>query len=388
MNLNHQRGIHLKRGFKGCRSCLIVLLLLAIAFFNQSCQWMAQSTSPVKVNPSPFPTSADLQVSPQPADQTSLILEGLPPIPGNLPLSPPSAQISNPSQTSSPMVPPGPTRGSSATDTTTPEPTLTPTPGTLVFSVIGDYGGGNPATGDVVEMMVSWQPEFIITVGDNNYPVGAADHMDEAVGQFFHHYISPYQGDYGDGAVINRFFPTLGNHDMLTDNGRPYLDYFTLPGNERYYDFVWGPVHLYALDNLDTEPDGVGISSIQAAWLQERLATSSSPWNIVYMHYPPYSSGTHGSTDWARWPFSEWGADAVLSGHDHTYERLSVDGVPYFVNGLGGYTRYNFLEILEGSQVRFNSDYGAMRVEASDDYLLFQFFNRDYVLIDQVEMRK
>ncbi len=193
---------------------------------------------------------------------------------------------------------------------------------------------------------------------------------------------------YGDGAVINRFFPTLGNHDMLTDNGQPYLDYFTLPGNERYYDFVWGPVHLYALDNLETEPDGLNTSSIQAAWLQERLATSSSPWNIVYMHYPPYSSGTHGSTDWARWPYGDWGADAVLSGHDHTYERLLVDGLTYFVNGMGGYAIYNFGDILEGSQVRYNSDYGAMRVEATDDYLLFQFFNRNYELIDQVELRK
>jgi hypothetical protein len=378
----------LRQEDNGFRSCLIVLLLFAIAFFSQSCQRMAQSTSPAKVNPSPFPTSADLQVSPQPADHTSVIMEGLPPIPGNFTLSPTSAQKINLTQTPSPSVTPGSSQGSSATDTTTPEPTHTPTPGPLVFAVIGDYGGGNPATGDVVEMMVSWQPEFIITVGDNNYPVGAADHMDEAVGQFFHDYLSPYQGIYGDGAVINRFFPTLGNHDMLTDKGQPYLDYFTLPGNERYYDFVWGPVHLYALDNLDTEPDGVGTSSIQAAWLQERLATSSSPWNIVYMHYPPYSSGTHGSTDWARWPYGDWGADAVLSGHDHTYERLLVDGLTYFVNGMGGYAIYNFGNILEDSQARYNSDYGAMRVEATDMYLLLQFYNRNYELIDQVEMRK
>ena len=262
MNLNQQRGIHLRREDNGFRSCLIVLLLLAIVFFNQSCQWMAQSTSHTKVNPSPFPTSADLQVSPQPAEQSSVIQEGLPPFPGNFTLSPPSTQIVNPIQTASPTVASGSSRGSSATDTTTPEPTHPPTPGPLIFAVIGDYGGGNPATGDVVEMMVSWHPEFIITVGDNNYPVGAADHMDEAVGQFFHDYLSPYQGIYGDGAVINRFFPTLGNHDMLTDNGQPYLDYFTLPGNERYYDFVWGPVHLYALDNLETEPDGFNASSI------------------------------------------------------------------------------------------------------------------------------
>ena len=37
-----------------------------------------------------------------------------------------------------------------------------------------------------------------------------------------------------------------------------------------------------------------------------------------------------------QWPFKDWGADAVLTGHDHIYERLLVNGIPYFVNGIGG----------------------------------------------------
>jgi tartrate-resistant acid phosphatase type 5 len=37
-----------------------------------------------------------------------------------------------------------------------------------------------------------------------------------------------------------------------------------------------------------------------------------------------------------QWPFAAWGATAVLAGHDHDYERLTVGGLPYFVNGLGG----------------------------------------------------
>ena len=275
-----------------------------------------------------------------------------------------------------------------ATKFPAPEPTITPLPKPLVFAAIGDYGGGNSSEADVAYLIQSWQPEFIITLGDNNYPNGAANNMDNAIGQFFHNYIYPYQGTSGEGSDINRFFPSLGNHDVKTDNGQPYFDFFTLPGNERYYDFIWGPVHLFALDDLDSEPDGVGTSSIQADWLKERLAASSSPWNIVYMHYPPYSSGTHGSTDWARWPYAEWGADAVLAGHDHTYERLWVDGTPYFVNGAGGYTLYNFVNILESSQVRYNADYGAMRMEATDGYLLFQFYNRSNELIDQMELKK
>ena len=77
------------------------------------------------------------------------------------------------------------------------------------------------------------------------------------------------------------------------------------------------------------------------------------------MHYPPYSSGTHGSTDWARWSYAAWGADVVLAGHDHTYERLDVNGLTYIVNGLGGMGRYDFVDILDGSLVRYNADYGA-----------------------------
>ena len=35
-----------------------------------------------------------------------------------------------------------------------------------------------------------------------------------------------------------------------------------------------------------------------------------------------------------RWTFQEWGASVVLSGHDHTYERILMGGFPYFVNSL------------------------------------------------------
>ena len=155
------------------------------------------------------------------------------------------------------------------TETATPEPSNKPTSRPLVFAAIGDYGGGNPGAADVANLIQSWQPEFIITLGDNNYPIGAADHIDAAIGQFFHQYIYPYQGNYGAGADINRFFPSLGNHDIMTDNGQPYFDYFTLPGNERYYDFEWGPVHFFALNDLGTEPDGTSPYSIQGKWLKK-----------------------------------------------------------------------------------------------------------------------
>ncbi len=166
---------------------------------------------------------------------------------------------------------------------------------------------------------------------------------------------------------------------------QPYLDYFTLPdgpGQERYYDVRLGPVDLFVLDSDPREPDGVSATSTQARWLQGALAASDAPWKLVVFHHPPYSSGLHGSSTFMRWPFKEWGADAVLSGHDHDYERLTVDGLPYFVNGLGGDSRYWFLIPWPGSQVRYNNDAGAMLLEATPDQLTFQFITRRGELID------
>jgi hypothetical protein len=258
---------------------------------------------------------------------------------------------------------------------------------TATFAVIGDYGfHTGEGIGSVSRMVRSWNPQFIITTGDNNYPSGAASTIDQNVGQHFHEFIAPYKGRYGAGAARNRFFPSLGNHDWAaasyvrtlgprpwtTAGPEPYLDYFTLPGNERYYEFVRGPVHFFALDSDQQEPDGTSRDSKQAKWLKERLAASTSPFKLVYFHHPPYSSGEHGSSKWMRWPFRRWGADVVLSGHDHDYERIMRDGFPYFVNGAGG-GRRGFDERVGGSVVRFEG-FGAMLVRATRASVWFQFY--------------
>jgi len=110
-----------------------------------------------------------------------------------------------------------------------------------------------------------------VTTGDNNYPLGSSSTIDSNIGKYYRSFIYPYVGTYGSGSTYNRFFPSLGNHDMDTSIGGPYTDYFSLPGNERYYDFVKGPVHFFILDSDPREPDGVASNSIQAQWLQSRL---------------------------------------------------------------------------------------------------------------------
>ena len=134
---------------------------------------------------------------------------------------------------------------------------------------------------------------------------------------------------------------------------------------------------------MDQEPDGTDSSSVQAQWLKEQLGKSKSRWNIVYDHYPPYSSSTtHGSSAAMRWPFARWGASAVLSGHVHVYERVMHDGIPYFTDGVGGAPRYAFGHAIPGSAVRFAASWGAQRVTVDGDAMRFDFFTREGKLID------
>jgi hypothetical protein len=281
--------------------------------------------------------------------------------------------------------------------------------GTIRFAVIGDYGTGDSDEAAVADLVKSWKPDFIITTGDNNYPDGEASTIDQNIGQFFHEFIWPYKGAYSQGGVVtrgsistledypyniylpiihkfgfstNRFFPSLGNHDWHASGAAPYLDYFTLPGNERYYNFVRGPVHFFALDSDGDEPYGNSSDSIQGVWLQNKLAASVSCWNLVYFHHPSYSSGRHGSSAVMQWPFAAWGADGVLTGHDHLYERIVRNGFPYFVNGLGGRSIYSFRTPIPGSEVRYNDQHGAMIVVASPTEITYQFIAVDGTIVD------
>lgn len=268
-------------------------------------------------------------------------------------------------------------------DTTIPpDTTITYTPD--IFAVIGDYGLSGPNEEGVANLVKSWKPGYIITVGDNNYPDGANSTIDANIGQYYHDYIHPYTGSYGKAADTNRFFPCLGNHDFYTSSAAPYFQYFTLPGNERYYDFIRGDVHFIALDSDSSEPDGFSSTSTQAMWLKNILESSASKWKIVYFHHSPFASDlVHGNTEWMQWPFKTWGADIVLTGHSHIYERVIMDNFPYIVNALGGSVIYNLsASPVFGSQVRYNDNFGALQVKISPDTIWFKFYSINNELID------
>ncbi|MFN2491854.1 MAG: fibronectin type III domain-containing protein [Pyrinomonadaceae bacterium] len=256
-------------------------------------------------------------------------------------------------------------------------------PAAITFAAIGDYGSNDANELDVAYLVKSWNPDFIITLGDNNYPDGEAATIDANIGKYYGEFIYPYRGTYGTGASVNRFWPCIGNRDWDNQSGaklQPYLDYFTLPNNERYYDFVRGPVHFFVIDSDVDEPDGITSSSVQAQWLKNKMTASTAAWNIVYFHHPPYSSRTSFTN--LQWPFKAWGADAVLTGHAHLYERVMNDGIPFITNGLGGESTGSFDGAIAGSVMRFGDDYGAMRITASSNVITFEFITRRGVVID------
>ncbi len=272
---------------------------------------------------------------------------------------------------------------------------ILPDPEIVRFAVIGDYGQGQYlCERSVARMIAQWNREapldFIITLGDNNYQKGAASTLKKNILNYYAEYIKR-----------GVFYPSLGNHDWDTIKktkpyafGRPYpyLDLFSYlarfspvsdpPVAGRYYQVsVKNRVDLFALDSNYQEQDGTCCDSKQAAWLKQSLGSSTSPWKLVYFHHPPYSTAKLDFPGvWMRWPYQQWCATAILTGHEHVYERIDKAGFPYFVNGLGGnaYT-YNFKNcpVEQGSAMRFNSAPGAMLVIANSKEIEFGFYSID-----------
>ena len=91
------------------------------------------------------------------------------------------------------------------------------------FAVIGDYGKASTNELNVSNLVKSWNPEFVLTVGHNNYEYGEASTIDTNIGLYYSDFIYPYYGIYGTGDTVNRFFPSMGNHYWYTTGAAPYL---------------------------------------------------------------------------------------------------------------------------------------------------------------------
>jgi len=253
----------------------------------------------------------------------------------------------------------------------------------VVFAVIGDYGKAGNAEGEVATMVKSWNPDFILTTGDNNYQKGELETIQENISDYYGDYIYNFDApeEYrceGNAFVdeINRFFPSPGNHDANNSDGlMPYLNFFTLPQGEEYYSFAWGSVTFYSLNSC-----AVNVEE-QNQWLSEQLADSHTPFQIVYFHHSPYSPGPHGNESKMQWDFYAQHINLVLTGHDHIYSRISKfdeEGLYYIVNGVGGKSLYSSsvhpLPADQFDTFSYDSDYGAIRAVATARKLVVEFY--------------
>ena len=250
----------------------------------------------------------------------------------------------------------------------------------ITFAVIGDYGQDTKEEGMVAEMIKTWGVDFIITTGDNNYFLGSKKTLTQNIGKYYGDYIYNPTAPAAlqchgraEKEKFNRFYPCPGNHDCYTRNGKPYAMYFGLPMN---YNFVWGPVHFYSLNTGMT-----GVSHCQDS-LRAGLSSAKEPFKFVYFHHPPFSPGEHGSDSKMQWPFGPWGADVVLTGHEHFYTRIEDKKAPkpeYITCGSSGNTHLYGCNVhpLDSSRFSVKCDdqhFGAMRVRVTRTMAVFEYF--------------
>ena len=277
----------------------------------------------------------------------------------------------------------------------TPDSRALPDATEITFAAFGDYGVSTPEAALLSSLVHQLEADIIVTMGDGRY--GNTETYAGVHGGLYSYYLSGAQpsddAPTGGTSSINRFFPAPGNHDYDDAGGiTEYLDYFSLPGDgvptasstgsELFYDVVWGPAHFFVIDS-EAFQNSPASQMTQSTWLQSQLEASTAAWQIVVMHHAPFSSGDdHGSNLTMQLPYADWGADLVLSGHDHTYERLQRDGLTYVVSGLGGKSIYGFDQIEVGSLVRYNDDFGASFFTVSETQLAGSFVSIDGVTQD------
>lgn len=254
-----------------------------------------------------------------------------------------------------------------------------------VFAYIADWGyTSNNGHAQAVERLVQgWEPAYLITGGDNRYSLT----FDEVFAAL------PYYANLLERELI---YPGLGNHDTDDDGGiADFLSTFSyLPGDKRNYDVVIGNVHFFFRETHDSgsHVPTAGELLTSANWLRTRLAASTARWKVVVTQDPPYDSdesGNYPGHEASQLAYAAWGADIVLSGDSHFYERLEVDDFPYIICGLGGAPKNGFNAVpVDGSLVRYNTKYGALKCTVTCDSFKFEFYNTDGDLIDSLELTK
>jgi hypothetical protein len=179
-------------------------------------------------------------------------------------------------------------------------------PNKVTFIAYGDSRTNPKIHEALASNFKSHSPDFILHTGD----LAADGRRYDLWGKEF---FGPLAGVIDEVPIL----PSIGNHEQDASN---YLRYVHLPGQERWYSYDIGPVHVLALDfHYEKETEE------QFAFARKDLLAAQAPWKIVFLHYPVFNIGGHG-TGWghaAYLPlFHEAKVDLVIAGHSHIYERF------------------------------------------------------------------
>jgi len=175
----------------------------------------------------------------------------------------------------------------------------------------------------------------VFTTGDNTQVSGTAEEFRDCYGSTW-------------GRHLYRTRPAPGNHDVQTAGGAGYFGYFGSqagPAGLGYYSYDLGAWHIISLNGNVSMKAG----SAQANWLRQDLEASRALCTLAYWHQPLFSSGSHGNDSRSAYAWQllyDYGAEIVLNGHDHLFERFAPQdptglrddtrGIRQFTVGTGG----------------------------------------------------
>jgi hypothetical protein len=221
--------------------------------------------------------------------------------------------------------------------------------------------GRRPSAGECQQeataaLAESLHPDVVLPLGDLQYDRGEA---------------SGFAGAYGPtwGRMKAVTHPVPGNHEYAGGKASGYFSYWgeAAHGPRGWYSFDVAGVgwHVVVVNSVCDAVGGCGEGSAQLRWLRDDLrANASARCTLAAWHHPRFSSGLHGSTAAMQpvWQaLADAGADVVLSGHDHHYERFAPEGgVRELVVGTGGRNHYPVVTRERGSEALVTGRFGVL----------------------------
>jgi hypothetical protein len=220
---------------------------------------------------------------------------------------------------------------------------------------------GAEATAALLEKI----PGTVMAIGDLAYPDGTRENF------------ACYDKTWGH--VKSRTRPAVGNHEFHSAGATYYFHYFGAAAgdaNRGYYSYELGTWHIVVLNSECAQVGGCGPGSAQEEWLRADLAAHPVACTLAYFHKPLFSSGGAHGDDLSVKPLWDalyaGGADVVVNGHDHNYERFAPQapdgkadaarGIREFVAGTGGKNHRPFRAADANSEVRNADAFGVLKL--------------------------